>query len=234
MPVPIQTNSLPLGIGAQSDDASEFKGLLDEVRIYNRALSSQEIQDLANLTLPLELTFFKAKSNVDFITLHWESTKEKDFYGYELQRSTDGDNFQVVSWINREHVNESNNYQYDDYEVSSGITYLYRLKMINQDGSYQYSKIINASIIDNKELILSVWSIPTYNKIFTILEANSMDKAKFSIINSQGNIIMEKTIDLKNGKNENYFDLLNYPTGIYFFKVKTSKKEIVRKVVKIR
>ncbi|MCW5844141.1 MAG: tandem-95 repeat protein, partial [Caldilinea sp.] len=42
----IAANNLPVGIGAQSDGQRWFMGWLDEARIYSRALSLEEIQDL--------------------------------------------------------------------------------------------------------------------------------------------------------------------------------------------
>jgi len=42
------SNAQPFRLGAESDGESPFQGQLDEVRIYNRALSSQEVQDLYN------------------------------------------------------------------------------------------------------------------------------------------------------------------------------------------
>jgi len=46
-PASIAVNSLPLGIGADSTGATEFQGSLDDVRVYNRALSASEIRRLA-------------------------------------------------------------------------------------------------------------------------------------------------------------------------------------------
>lgn len=45
----IATNSLPVGIGAESDGGRPFQGLMDEVRVYNRALDAGEIAELANV-----------------------------------------------------------------------------------------------------------------------------------------------------------------------------------------
>jgi len=47
----IATNTLPLGIGGQSDGQFPLLGAMDEVRVYGRALSASEIQTLANATL---------------------------------------------------------------------------------------------------------------------------------------------------------------------------------------
>ena len=44
--ITIAQNNLPLGIGAQSDGGRKYKGALDEVRVYGRALSAAEIAEL--------------------------------------------------------------------------------------------------------------------------------------------------------------------------------------------
>ena len=47
----IQTNSNPLWIGGNSPYGEYFKGLIDEVRVYNRALSPTEIQTDMNTSI---------------------------------------------------------------------------------------------------------------------------------------------------------------------------------------
>ncbi len=44
----IATNNLGLGIGAEDGGFRPFKGKLDEVQVYNRALSASEVRNLAN------------------------------------------------------------------------------------------------------------------------------------------------------------------------------------------
>jgi hypothetical protein len=46
-PAAIATNNLVLALGAQSDGASKYTGLLDDVHLYSRALSATEISALA-------------------------------------------------------------------------------------------------------------------------------------------------------------------------------------------
>ncbi|MDX5437676.1 MAG: T9SS type A sorting domain-containing protein, partial [Pontibacter sp.] len=45
---PININNLPLAIGAQHDGNRTFSGAMDDVRVYNRALSAEEILELAS------------------------------------------------------------------------------------------------------------------------------------------------------------------------------------------
>ena len=46
-PAWIATNSLPLVIGAEPGGVRPFKGAIDEVRLYDRALSATEVTTIA-------------------------------------------------------------------------------------------------------------------------------------------------------------------------------------------
>lgn len=45
-PSGIAASALPLGIGARSDGTGKYQGSVDDIRVYNRALSAAEIQEL--------------------------------------------------------------------------------------------------------------------------------------------------------------------------------------------
>jgi type II secretory pathway pseudopilin PulG/ribosomal protein L12E/L44/L45/RPP1/RPP2 len=73
-----------------SSSAESLNGLLDEVRIYNRALSAEEIASLANILTYKELTETKAGTNVSSITISTPSgTRESDLLIAAV--ATDGD-----------------------------------------------------------------------------------------------------------------------------------------------
>ncbi|MHC4889962.1 MAG: LamG-like jellyroll fold domain-containing protein, partial [Planctomycetota bacterium] len=48
----INTNNGPLAIGAEGDGGMSFDGMIDDVRIYNRALTEAEAEELTNLGVP--------------------------------------------------------------------------------------------------------------------------------------------------------------------------------------
>ena len=58
----IGVNSTNLGIGAQSDGTALYQGLLDDARIYNRALSLAEIESLAGVATSFNLSVNKVGS----------------------------------------------------------------------------------------------------------------------------------------------------------------------------
>jgi hypothetical protein len=72
-PVIMATNSLALGIGAQSDGTVLFQGQIDEARVYNRALSAAEIaQHYGELLQPGASGETSTEGLVQYATLTWE------------------------------------------------------------------------------------------------------------------------------------------------------------------
>ncbi len=85
-----------LGVGSEATTfdgnkgpTSYFDGDMDDVRIYNRALSVQEISQLANILRYREFTEAKTGSNVTSITISTPTTNEGDLLIAAV--ATDGD-----------------------------------------------------------------------------------------------------------------------------------------------
>ena len=85
----IVSNSLAVGIGAQPDGTTLFNGLLDDARIYNRALTASEILTLATI-LPLSPTLVAPANAASGIavspTLSWNASSGATTY--QVQVST--------------------------------------------------------------------------------------------------------------------------------------------------
>ena len=91
--------------------------------------------------MPVQLSQFTGKASGCNIILNWTSETEETFNEYELQRSGDGRDFTTIKRIKGEGGATSKSYQYQD-ELAGSDNY-YRLRMNDQDGSFEYSKIIH-------------------------------------------------------------------------------------------
>ncbi|MEM8526636.1 MAG: hypothetical protein AAGG68_18480 [Bacteroidota bacterium] len=83
---------------------------------------------------------FSADALPDAIELFWEVRREEAIVGYELQRSTDGKNFQKVAWIAS--VGEAEiggSYLHLDETSFRKEIIQYRIKVVRKDGQYLYS-----------------------------------------------------------------------------------------------
>jgi hypothetical protein len=89
------------------------------------------------------LSFTARKSN-GVIAIDWATNNEIYVQGFEVERSLDANSFTSIAKINAKNGNGINSYSAIDANTLTATIY-YRLKMINIDGSYQYSNIINVS-----------------------------------------------------------------------------------------
>jgi hypothetical protein len=97
--------------------------------------------------LPVELTSFSADVNETDVTLNWSTATETNNQGFEVQRSVNGGEFETVTFVNGNGTStEMQHYSYTDAGLSEGI-YSYRLKQVNYDGSFEYSKTIIVDIV---------------------------------------------------------------------------------------
>jgi len=82
-----------------------------------------------------------------FIRLNWTTTSERNCEKLILERRGDSerDYVEVDYIMGRGTTYEKGNFYLMDYEAESGKRYYYRLKMINEAGEYQYSKVVSGS-----------------------------------------------------------------------------------------
>lgn len=97
------------------------------------------------VALPVTLVKFEASLQGNNTVLRWDIADEKDLLGYSVESSSDGQSFDSIGFVASKKAIYS--YQFTDRYVFSG-TY-YRLKMIDQDGSFVYSPLRFVSPIAN-------------------------------------------------------------------------------------
>ena len=89
-------------------------------------------------TLPVSLVSFNAKlkeTNLAMMgTLNWQTTSEKDFSHFIVERSTNGSNWLAIGKVNGAGTASLTNYTYDDDISLIYGDIFYRLKMEDKDG----------------------------------------------------------------------------------------------------
>ncbi len=99
-------------------------------------------------TVPVELMEFYTIVNENTIRILWKTVTETNNFGFEIERSIDNKNFEKIAFINGQATTvDPQNYEFIDKDITFGTLYYYRLKQIDLDGTYKYSKIIKTKII---------------------------------------------------------------------------------------
>ncbi len=176
-----------------------------------------------DLTIPVELAAFTAVPGRNMVTLTWSTATETNNQGFEIERK-----FKNVDWVNIGFIEgngtttEIQNYQFiDDYSLTPYEgTVLYRLKQIDFNGTYDYSKqiAVNLTIAPDETSVSQNYPNP-FNPSTTIeysLAAES--NVTILIYNSIGEVIQELFSGQRNaGLHKATWNAENYPSGIYFY-----------------
>jgi Secretion system C-terminal sorting domain len=219
-----------IGIGAQFDNSTPYDG---GYQIFPRYYATDF---LPTGTLPVELSTFTAVAQKNGVTLHWTTASELNNSGFEVERSRDRKGWSKVAFIQGNGTTSSEKkYSYYDENLTDG-KYQYRLKQIDFDGSFEYSKIVEIQIGAPAEFELSQNYPNPFNpstKIsFTIPKAGHVS---LKIYNTLG----QEVADLVNGVIEAgihniQFEAVNLNSGIYFYRLEAENLLQVRKMTLIK
>lgn len=169
--------------------------------------------------LPVELSVFDATATDNAVRLDWATDSEVNFEGFEIQRSIDGVNFNGIAWVNaRGSEAQGAGYSHLDDEISMNKTYYFRLKMWDWDGTYEYSEIRNARIIQADQPVIQVYPNPAKNRTAIVFE-NFSDLANELVLTTlhdmNGRTIQFVEHDMQDGINRIELDIAGLPVGIY-------------------
>lgn len=91
---------------------------------------------------------FNAFSDNRSIRVNWTTTSERNSKKIILERRSESEkDYTEVDYVmGRGTTYEKGNFYLFDYETKSGTRYFYRLKMINDDDEFQYSKVISGEM----------------------------------------------------------------------------------------
>ena len=134
--------------------------------------------------LPVSLTSFTAKANkIGSVDLAWTTASEQNNSHFEVNRSTDGANFNTIDKVNGNGtIATVNNYSYTDNSPAAGVNY-YQLKQIDFDGKYTVSKVVSAKVGLNQS---NIKVLANKTSITVNYQALANGKASFTVYSVSG------------------------------------------------
>lgn len=169
--------------------------------------------------LPIRLLSLGGYFTNEGINVEWSTASEDNFDHFLLERSTNGTDFETITRISgRGGHNVKTTYSYLDEDALSG-RYYYRLKSIDLDESYEYSKVI--AVIADSELTstFSLYPNPVIEQTIYIKINDGSTSSRFLLFDEAGKNLLD--VKLEAGKNEIALGS-NIKNGIYIGRVITS------------
>lgn len=183
--------------------------------------------------LPVELTHFQASSKDNNVNLHWQTATETNNAGFEIERSEDGKKFNSIAWMEGQGTSyENQKYVFEDENLRAGLTYYYRLKQVDFDGTFDYSKIVNIRLKNGREAVSDFYPNPV-SSFLTTIEINSKENGQWTanIFDGAGRAIYNEQRFLEKGHTKWVLDLKNLSKGLYFVKFGNGKEQYYRKLI---
>lgn len=187
-------------------------------------------------TVPVELVSFTGENSGTTTILSWQTKSEINNSGWEVERKSANSRWEKLGFVSgKGTTSESNTYSYSTMAISRSS--IYRLKQIDMDGKYSYSKSIELGGMKIAEFKLFQNFPNPFNPTtvisFTLPKA---EKVELKVMDMLGRVV--KTLinnELRNeGLHQITFDASTLSNGVYFYQVtagrfKESKKMLLMK-----
>lgn len=141
--------------------------------------------------MPVEMMYFKSALLGSKVQLDWATASEENSSHFDVQRSRDGLTFETIGSVASKGFSSIKvNYTFTDEEALVGTSY-YRLKQVDLDATYEYSKLL--SVKRNGPSAISVF--PTVTQEALNLELPfSPSETVLQVYDKIGRVVSEKII----------------------------------------
>ena len=181
--------------------------------------------------LPVELTSFTAQLQADQTNLlQWQTTTEENNKGFEIERSANGESWETLDFIIGNGTTiEEQNYRYVDTQPIKGTNY-YRLKQIDFDGQFEYSKVITVTLKSNIS-VSDFYPNPTNGLTRLDFEVSQSSDLIITVFNVMGQQLLIETHSMEKGISTLELNFSKLSKGSYFVKLQNGKEVQHQKLV---
>jgi hypothetical protein len=144
--------------------------------------------------LPVSLSNLSAKEELGKIRIQWNVDAETNVQGYTVERSMDGTNFGAIN-----PVNATGSKQYVAMDNAPSSTNYYRIKVMNKNGSFEYSNVVKIKL-GNRNAEIAVFPNPVKGNKLS-LQLNNLEKGNASIklFNNLGQLLFTTSVNYDGG-----------------------------------
>lgn len=240
------SNSSNVNIGNDGSDPNRLYGVKFDTEVSNNttiniwftlsalySISSTQIKTKSSnnwetgttwgpdcIALPVELIMFEGyyQNDKGIIDLEWSTAQEINNKGFDIERSSNGIDFHTIGFKpGKGNINSTTSYNYTDSNPLIVDNY-YRLKQLDDDGTYAYSKTV---IVSLSREVVHLWPNPSRGLIHVDWSNyNAMHgEMELILMNTTGQIILSQIVSTANNP---VIHVDAFTNGMYYLKLKTS------------
>jgi hypothetical protein len=174
--------------------------------------------------LPVVILSFSGRNiNNEKTQLQWSITQAEALQKFEIEKSKDG-----ATWEHISSVLPSLEGQYQEYDLTPyPSTNLYRLKIIDNNGSFKYSDIVQVNFDTSNQYRVNVHPNPNNGKFTIDLSNNPFQSASLILTDVTGRMIFREVVTTK----QTEIEIQSIQTGVYTLQVKIDNNTSYHKLV---
>ena len=161
-------------------------------------------------TLPIHLISFAATNNKNDVVLTWNTDNEINSSHFDIEFSTDGALFTKLGTVQVKNSTAGNLYSFTHFSPQDNVLY-YRLKLVDTDGNFTYSKIVKVTI--NRLQQLSLYPNPAGNFIqLKNIRADEMEEMQIVSIDGKTVLTFKTNTSMQ-------YNISKLTSGVYLLKL---------------
>ena len=182
--------------------------------LYNRlnAVTSFSPFTLASATalnpLPVTIVNFTAIKQQQSVSLLWTTENEKNFSHFEIEKKGSDNNFASIAAITANNNAALQQYTFNDETPFTGTSY-YRLKLVDIDGNFTYSKVVSVTINNAPSFV--IYPNPANDQV-QIIFSGKINSIEISDVSG-------KLVKRMNSNTANRYNINDLQKGIYIVKI---------------
>lgn len=185
--------------------------------------------------LPVKLISFKGGLNNNNVKLDWITGEEVNTTLFEIEKKNENGEYEKIGTMNAAgNSSQSLSYSFVDKKIQSVKNY-YRLKMIDQDGKFEYSNVVSIYTGEKVSGIQPAYPNPFTDNVIIPVSMHNDSKVFISIYDFGGRIVKSETRFCPTGDASIRINELScLSAGNYILKISTAEETVEQKLIKTR
>ena len=190
-----------------------------------------------NNALPVELTSFSAILKKNQVHLNWMTATEVNNYGFDIERKKENEDWKMLGFVEGHgNSNSPKEYSFLNNDIVAAGIYYYRLKQIDNDGSYEFSQIIEVDFnspvsFELKQNYPNPFN-PSTTITFTLPVNGNVSLSVYNMLGEEIQILQNGF--LQAGIYSYNFNAEELPSGVYIYNLSNNNKTQIKKMLLLK
>jgi len=206
----------------------------DSRDIVNNYLQKNSVNDFSLWTigtpsaaLPILLSSFNVSCNNSGAQLIWTTAWEQNNDKFIIEKSTDATQWKEMAVISAR--NMPSDYKFSDAEAGNAY---YRLKQVDKDGTFTYSKILRSNCAI-ASIILLMYPNPVTDHTDLVFQSDRNFSGKVQVFSTSGQLVKSIGVQVQHGQNKIRVNLPGLMKGTYVLRLNNGETQLEKKFIKL-